>query len=105
VHGGAMTAEEFHKTAEIKEDSLRNVVDVRPFGDRQAEAVDFHLDDFYTKITTDSGFTISTPIVIWREAGLFSPPLSAMTSLKNLIQLSVQIGIEEKPKAPKRTQK
>ena len=90
--GGDVTPEEFNTTALITEDSNRKTVDVRPFGDRQGEAVDYYLYDLCRKIA-DPTFTISKPIVVLHESGTVFPP-TAMDWLKNLLALGVRIGIQ-----------
>jgi len=47
-----MTADEFYKTALVSDDG--RIIDVRPFGKRQAESVDFYLQDIATRVKEQS---------------------------------------------------
>lgn len=59
-----MTADEFYKTAEIDDSSpLRTTVDVRPFGDRQGEALDCYLHELGHLVVSGT-LSVSKPIVV-----------------------------------------
>jgi hypothetical protein len=89
-----MTADEFYKTAIVDDSNpVGTTVDVRIFGNRQGEAVDFYLRDLRGKIE-DPTFTISKPIIVLHGRGTVLPS-TAVDWLKNLKALRVQIGIQE----------
>jgi hypothetical protein len=89
-----MTADEFYKTAIIDDSNpVGTTVDVRLFGNRQGEAVDFYLRDLRGNIE-DPSFTMSKPVIVLHSRGTVLPS-TAMQWLKNLKALRVQIGIQE----------
>jgi hypothetical protein len=65
-----VTPTEFYKTAEIDDSSpLRTTVDVRPFGDRQGEALDSYLHELGHLVASGT-LSISKPIVVLHTKGI-----------------------------------
>lgn len=92
-------ADEFEKTAvqDLSDGAL--IVDMRPFNDRQAEAMDFYLNEITARIKT--GRSCAPTIVIWCDRGtLFY--YSTLDCYRALWRARVRVTIEEKrrPETP-----
>lgn len=88
-----VTTEEFNKTAIRTEDTIRITFDVRPFADRQGEAVDFYLHEIGMQILYGR-FSTSKPIFVLYGCGTVFP-LTTGTWLKNLLARGVPMNLQE----------
>jgi hypothetical protein len=88
-----VTADEFNKTVIRTEDSIRITFDVRPFGDRQGEAVDFYLHEVGMQINYGT-FSTSKPIFVLYSRGTILP-MTTHTWLKNLLARGVPVNLQE----------
>jgi len=85
-----MTAEEFGKTFKIDDsNSLRTFVDLCPFRERQAEALDFYLHDLPNHTRPQK------PILIYYTHGT-EILASSMAAYQKLLSQNLAIGIEAK---------
>lgn len=88
-----MTSDEFNKTAIRTEDSNRITFDVRPFKERQGEAIDSYLHEVGMQMNYGV-FSTSKPIVLVCERGTVYPA-TCHKWLSLLLQRELAIGIEE----------
>jgi hypothetical protein len=89
-----MTAKEFYRTARISEDTIQNTVDVRPFGDRQVEAVDWYLADRVREMTTGT-LSAEHPTVVLYSRAVTLDLQSTMESLKFLKKHDFRIDVRK----------
>ena len=88
-----MTTEEFNKVAIRTEDTTRITFDVRPFGDRQAEAVDFYLHEVGMQINYGT-FSTTRPIYVLYTKGIQFLPTTA-TWLQSVRARGVPMNLQE----------
>jgi hypothetical protein len=91
-----MTGQEFHKTAKINRIANRKTVDVRPFGERQPDAVDFYLHELIKKIEKE-GLLLAPgeSIVVWCDRGTVFH-YSTLEYYRKLWGARIAIKIKEK---------
>jgi hypothetical protein len=91
-----MTADEFDGTVLQGMSGSAFVCDVRPFGDRQAEAVDYYIQNIIEKIESrEPLFTNAESIVVWCDRGTCFQ-FSTIESYRNLWRAGFPVKIEEK---------
>jgi hypothetical protein len=88
-----MTAAEFNKTAIRTEDPIQITFDVRPFGTKQGEAVDFYLREVGMAIGFGT-LSIVKPIVLLHGPGTVFL-LTTRPWLKSLASKGVPINLQE----------
>jgi hypothetical protein len=91
-----MTADEFDGTVLQGTNGSAFVCDVRPFGHRQAEAVDYYLRNIIEKIESREPFlTTADSILVWCDRGTCFQ-FSTIESYRRLWRAGFPIKIEEK---------
>lgn len=88
-----MTADEFNKTVKRTEDTTGIYFDVRPFGDREAEAMDWYLHEVGMQVNYGR-FSTSKPIFVVYSRGLDLLDTTP-TWLQNLFALGVPMNLKE----------
>ena len=88
-----MTATEFNETAIRTEDAVQITFDVRPFGDRQGEAVDFYLNDAGTAINFGTRSIVKPIVLLYGPGTVFL--LTSRPWLKSLASKGVPINLQE----------
>jgi hypothetical protein len=89
-----MTADEFHKTARIMDDTCGTTVDVRPFGDRQSDAVYSCLYQMCVAIKEGTLSTNAKSIFVLHDTGT-DITSETFDLLKNLWSLDVGVNLKE----------
>jgi hypothetical protein len=88
-----MTAAEFNKTAIRTEDAIQITFDVRPFGDRQSEAVGFYLHEVGTAIGYGTLSIVKPIVLLYCPGTVFL--LTTQPWLKSLASKGVPINLQE----------
>ena len=86
-------AEAFEKTAVQDLSGGGLIVDMRPFKDRQAEAIDYYLNEITARIKTGRSYPPTT--VIWCDQGTCFY-YSTLDCYRDLWRANIPIRIEEK---------
>ena len=88
-----MTHAEFERTAIRTEDTIQITLDVRPFADRQGEAVDFYLNDVGTAINFGTRSIVKPIVLLCSSGAVFL--LSTHPRLRNLATRGVPVSLQE----------
>ena len=88
-----MVGQEFYATANYSEDSLSELYDVRPFGNRQGEAVDFFLQELDADVR-DARRSTAKQIIVLRDRRLVVMTTS-MPRIKHLKAVGVPLNFKE----------
>lgn len=88
-----MTADELRKTASITDDTCGTIVDVRPFGNRQSDAVYSCLYQLCLAVKEGTFSTNSRSIFVLHDTGT-DITSETFDLLKNLWTLSVPVNLK-----------
>jgi len=68
-----MTGREFRRAAIYRHESHQTIIDVRPFGNRQSEAIEFLVFRARHELLQMGILSLAKPICLWHDADLRQP--------------------------------